>query len=95
MSTNFLSIALQTGSNDLLLLVLFAVMAAIFLVVFFSWYRSVNESDLEKIIEADARQTTGPALTGEVPPEHAEAEADAIADREILLAELGASHAHE
>lgn len=92
MSTNLLSITLQSDPNDFLLLLLFAILAAVFLAVFFSWWRAVSETDLEKIIASDAVQIGGPALTGAVPVEYAEAEALAIADREILMA---ATHGSE
>ncbi|MFO7681579.1 MAG: hypothetical protein R6X34_16160 [Chloroflexota bacterium] len=95
MSINLLSVALQSSPTDYLLLLLFAILAVIFLSVFFSWFRAVSEIDLGKIIASDARQTTGLALTGEIPPEHAEAEAEAIADRTILLAAMPDSEPDE
>jgi predicted flap endonuclease-1-like 5' DNA nuclease len=82
-----LSIALQSDSQELLLLVLFLIVAVIFFVIFFYWWRGVSEEDLDEIKEADAKQTTGPAITGEEMSVYAQAEADAIADRENLLAE--------
>lgn len=82
-----LTIALQSGSQEYLLLFLFLIVAVIFFAIFYYWWRGVSDEDLAEIKEADANQTTGPAITGEEMPEYAQAEADAIADRDALLAE--------
>lgn len=82
-----LSIALQSGSQEYLLLFLFLIVAVIFFAIFYYWWRGVSDEDLEALKKADANQTTGPAITGEKMPEYAQAEADAIADRDVLLAE--------
>ncbi len=60
-----LSIALQSSSTDYLLLFLFLIVAIIFFAIFYSWWRDVSDEDLEKIKEADANQTSGPATVGE------------------------------
>jgi len=60
-----LSIALQSSSTDYLLLFLFLIVAIIFFAIFYYWWRDVSDEDLEKIKEADANQTSGPATYGE------------------------------
>ena len=92
MQNIFLTANWQSNTQNSILLLLFLVIAVIFLVIFFYWWRKVSEDDLDDIIEADANQTTGPATFGEVPADHAEAEAAAEADREILEETL---HPHE
>lgn len=82
-----LSIALQSDLQELLLLILFLIVAVIFFVIFFYWWRGVSEEDLDEIKEADAKQTTGPAVTGGEMQVYAEAEEDARATRENLLEE--------
>ena len=60
--STLLSIALQSSAQDYLLLFLFIIVAIIFFTVFYYWWRGVSDEDLDKIIEDDANQTTGPAM---------------------------------
>jgi predicted flap endonuclease-1-like 5' DNA nuclease len=62
--STLLSIALQSSAQDYLLLFLFLIVAIIFIALFYSWWRGVSDEDLDEIIEADANQTTGPAMIG-------------------------------
>lgn len=82
-----LSTTLQSSAEDYLLLFLFLVVAVIFFAIFYYWWRGVSDEDLEEVIEYETNQTTGPAMTGEEMPVYAQAEADANADLENLLAE--------
>ena len=61
----WLSITLQSSTENYLLVFLFLIVALIFFAVFFYWWRSVSDEDLDEIIEADANQTSGPATFGE------------------------------
>ena len=83
----WLSIALQANSQEYLLLFLFLVVALIFFALFFYWWRGVSDEDLDEVKEFDENQTTGPAITGKQMPQYAQAEADAEADLDNLLAE--------
>lgn len=85
--STLLSITLQSSLQDYLLLFLFLIVAIIFFAIFYYWWRGVSDEDLDKIKEAYARQTTGPAMSGEELPLYAEWEADAIVDRDAFLAD--------
>ncbi len=83
-----LSIALQSSAQDYLLLFLFLIVAIIFFVIFYSWWRGVSEEDLDKIIEADAKQTSGPATFGEELPVPVQASEEIVAvEAETAVAE--------
>lgn len=82
-----LSIALQSSSTDYLLVFLFLIVAIIFFAVFYFWWRGVSDEDLDKIIEADANQTSGPATYGEELPV-SEAVAVEVASEEAAVVEV-------
>jgi predicted flap endonuclease-1-like 5' DNA nuclease len=88
--TILLSIALQSSTENYLLLFLFLIVALIFFALFYYWWRGVSDEDLDEVKTAYANQTTGPAISGEEMDVYAQAEADAIADREALLAKEAA-----
>ena len=75
-----LSIALQSSSTDYLLVFLFLIVAIIFFAVFYFWWRGVSDEDLDKIIEADAAQTSGPATYGEEAPVSEEVAVEAVSE---------------
>ncbi|MCZ7672577.1 MAG: hypothetical protein M5U34_38335 [Chloroflexi bacterium] len=81
MTAHLLSVTLQTNLNELLTSLSFLVVAIIILSLFFFWWRNVSDNDLDLVKEADANQVTGPAITGAEPPEHVQAEAEAIAEQ--------------
>ena len=84
--STLLSTPLQSSSQDYLLLILYLIVALSFFALFYYWWRGVSEGDLKKIKMADAQQTTGPAVWGTEMPQYAQSEAEALADRDTLLA---------